>query len=428
MVTGISGALVLALLVGAYLYFRPLLRTATGYAAHNQCALMALSGRASEDTLKDLPPHPLMGSLRTGEGSGYSRAWVGGIFAQQTAWETEFGCVVADEPPDLPAAAGVPGTSPLLQDTAIDPSLDEAIGIAFGDGLDADARAALGTRAVIVVRDGVVVGERYADGFTAETRQRGWSVTKSVANLYIGALVADGVLSLDEDHLVSEWTDERAEITVDQLLRMTSGLAWDESSGRDSPVSRMLFEEPDMGAFVARQELTHKPGTHQEYSSGSTTLLCYIAGERMRGAANDIRTRLFAPLGLTSAVLESDATGTPMCGTSLWATPRDFARVGQFALDDGVVAGKRLLPEGWMAQATQPKPVESTEIPGYAASWWANGALDMPKVPGGSFSARGNDGQRVLVVPSEGLVVVRMGFTPGDEDLKLEQLVKAATG
>lgn len=136
---------------------------------------------------------------------------------------------------------------------------------------------------------------------------------------------------------------------------------------------------------------------------------------------------LFEPLGLSTAVLEPDAVGTPVCGSYLWATPRDWALIGQFALDDGVVDGERLLPEGWMESSTTVEEIVETDSPNLAASWWVNELPDdtlmNPQLPADAYWASGHDGQRVYVVPSEDLVVVRLGFSPSAANIRADQLV-----
>ncbi|MDO5676109.1 MAG: serine hydrolase [Propionibacteriaceae bacterium] len=429
-------AAVFVIVAGAYLYVRPLLRTGTGYAAHNLCAVTDVAGRTNAST--DLPPNPLVPFLASYKNKGYAYVNVLGLLAGQTAYYTEgLGCTIAPRPPDFPVAEPVPASTLLTGEPALDPALDEAIGRAFGDGLSADDVQALGTRGIVVVKDGVIIGERYAEGFTSNTPQLGWSMTKSVANLLAGRAVQQGVLRLDDAGLRPEWTDRRAEITVDQLLRMTSGLEWDEEYDLGTPITEMLFDSDDMAGFVAGQSSAHEPGTFQQYSSGSTNMLCAVINERLDGGPLMPRDQLFAPLGLSSAVLEPDASGTPVCASYLWATPRDWARIGQFVLDDGVVAGQRLLPEGWVEQSRTVTPLTSDapgeyadEGAGYASSWWTNlrgdGTLAVPELPEDAFWAQGHDGQRMYVVPSEKLVVVRMGFTPVSRDLELVQLLQAA--
>ncbi len=271
--------LVLVVAVGGYWYERPLLLTGTGYAAHNACALDEIAGRS--DPADDLPPNPLVPILRTKQtDDGATKGMlVGGLAAQRAYYTEGYGCTLADSALDLPAPAPVDGSgNPFTEEPAptASPEVAAAVGQAFGDDLSAADREALGTRAVIVVKDGQLIGERYADGFDADTRQLGWSMTKSVTNLLVGRLVQEGAISLDDDHLRPEWTDERAAITVEQLLRMTSGLRWDETYDLGTPITRMLYLERDMGDYVASHPLAHDPGTYQQYSSGSTTMLCDI--------------------------------------------------------------------------------------------------------------------------------------------------------
>ena len=227
---------------------------------------------------------------------------------------------------------------------------------------------------MVVLKDGELVAERYAEGFGPATPQLGWSMTKSVTDLLVGRLVQQGKVSLDDDHLRPEWAvTRRAAITVRQLLQMTSGLAWDETYALNTPITRMLYLEPDMGAYVAAAAARARSGD-------LPAVLLRQHHPALLGAGDPHRPRrepapsilLFAPLGLSSAVLEPDAAGTPVCSSYMWATPRDWAAVGQFALDDGVWNGERLLPAGWMAESTRAVDVTNAETDPYASGWWPN--------------------------------------------------------
>lgn len=416
----LAGLVVLALVavVAVYWWQRPMILTGTGYAAHNACAVSHVSGR--DDPEQDLPPNPLVPYLRTEVTADGASGSLFGVLATQRAWFTEgFGCTLAPARPELGAASPIDGAGNPFADVAAPvatPEIEAAIAAAFGDGLPTDQRDALGTRAVVVARDGQLLGERYADGFDADTAQLGWSMSKSVASLLAGVMVQRGEIALDDSELRPEWTDDRAKITVEQLLRMTSGLQWDETYDLGTPITRMLYLEPDMASYVASLPLESAPGTVQEYSSGSTTLLCSILAERSGLGADVVNQRLLAPLGVSSAVMEPDGAGTPVCSSYLWMTPRDWAAIGQFALQDGVWNGERLLPEGWMARSLEVPPVDTTDDPGFGMSWRVNvlpdGSPRWPSLPRDTFYASGHDGQKVFVVPSEDLVVVRMGFTP----------------
>lgn len=429
--------LAVAAVVALYFYARPLIRTGTGYAAHNSCGVVLLAGR--DDAESDLPPNPLVPYLtgyenKAGKSTTAALLWL--LSEQQAFYTPGYGCTVARERPEAipPRATRVSADpNPISEAPAPEatPEVAAAIARAFGDDLSPGQREALGTRAVVVLRDGQIVGERYADGFDARTPQLGWSMSKSVANLLVGRYaLAQGIDVTTEKALRPEWTDERGEITVDQLMRMTSGLTWDETYDLGTPITQMLYSETDMARYAAAQPLAHQPGRYQQYSSGSTNILCDWVSELPDVPDTDFpRTQLFAPLGLSSAVWEPDASGTPVCSSYLWATPRDWATVGQFALQDGVWSGDRLLPAGWMKTSTTATPVDRSEERGYAAGWWVNteagGGLVHQELPPDTYWMSGHDGQRVYVVPSSGLVVVRLGFSPEVEGrgLRTEQLV-----
>lgn len=402
---------------GVYLWQGPLLLTGTGYAAHNACAVELVAGR--DDAASDLPPNPLVPYLDVRTDGDVVTASVLGVGTPQQARYVEgFGCTLASAPVDLGeatpvSAAGNPftGAAPAAR-----PALEAALDRAFAAGEPDEVVANLGTRGVVIVKNGELVAERYADGFDATTPQLGWSMTKSVTSLMTGMLVQQGVVSLADDHLRPEWTDERASITIENLLRMNSGLQWDETYDLGTPITRMLYLEPDMGAYVAGLPLAHPVGEVQQYSSGSTTLLCSVLAARTGLGADLPRQTLFSALGLSSAVMEPDASGTPVCSSYLWATPRDWAAVGQFALQDGEWNGQQLLPEDWMAQSLTVTDTGTSDDPGYGMAWRVNvlpdGSLRWPSLPADAYSANGHDGQLMLVIPSEQLVVVRLGFTP----------------
>lgn len=425
--------LVALALGGAYVYARPLLLTGTGYAAHNACAVFEVSGRDSVD--EDLPPNPLVPYLSSRiDGSSVRTSVFGLLAAQRAHFHSDYyGCTITDSPIKLPEATQVLDPHPLITAPAPPPqgAIEAAIDVAFGTDLTSDEQATLGTRAVVVVKDGQIIGERYADGFTAEMPQLGWSMAKSATNLLAGILVKEGALDLHQSGLMG-WTDERRGITVDHLLRMTSGLAWDETYDLGTPITSMLYLADDMGRFAAGQPLAHPVGRVQQYSSGSTNIACSVFDDITGEGANLPRRALFKPLGLTTAVWEPDASGTPVCSSYLWATPREWAAIGQFALDGGVVDGVQLLPDGWMEQSTTPNEVDQAEDAGYGSSWWLNrtptGDLVNDRLPADTYWMQGHDGQRVFVVPSHNMVVVRMGFSPTGPDLRMGEVLEELIG
>src|SRR5690606_34990177 len=246
----------------------------------------------------------------------------------------------------------------------------------------------------------------------------------------VGALVRDGRLDPAAPAAVPEWRgagDPRGAITLDQLLRQSSGLAFDETYGAVNDVSRMLFASPDTGAFAAAMPLAFPPDTHWAYSSGTSNLVARIVRDAFAGdlpaMVRYANERLFDPAGSTSAFVEPDASGTFIGSSFAWMTPRDWARFGELFRRDGVWDGRRLLPEGWVRYATTPTPAAPRGA--YGAHWWLNAGTPgapqdrpWPRIPAEVYAARGHSGQWVAVVPPARLVVVRLGLTwPDDETL-----------
>ncbi|MDP9057344.1 MAG: beta-lactamase family protein [Pseudomonadota bacterium] len=292
-----------------------------------------------------------------------------------------------------------------------------------------------GTRAILVMHDGRIVGERYAPGYDRNTRMLGWSMAKSVTGVMIGLLVADGRLRLDQPAPVPLWQrpgDPRGEITLRELLQMRSGLRHREEADPvyDADTVRMLFLDgrDDMAAYAEAQPLTAVPGREWRYSTATSVILADIAARALtessdpnlrRLAVSDyLRARLFEPLGMRSATPEFDAAGTMIGGSMIAATARDWAKFGEFLRNFGVVRGTRILPRSWVQFMTSPAPGN----PGYGAQLWLNAAppgahdeLFPGRAPGTLFAAIGHLGQYVLVSPAQHLTVVRLGKTDSAE-------------
>ena len=377
------------------------------------------------------------------------RSDLAGMFRSRAVYRGAAGCGLIG-PSATPALAPQLSPSPLqppvgdvLKDIRVgpvNPVLDRVLAQAFVEPASGPPRH---LKALVVVKDGVVVGERYASGVTADTRLMGYSLTKTAVNALVGVLVREGRLRVSDRAPVAAWNapgDRRRDITIDQLLRMTSGLAAEESHSGFDFTSRMLFTADDMARFAEGAALGRAPGSKWEYQSPNTIILSRIieqaVGGREEDALNFARTQLFLPLGMKSAVLETDAAGTPVGSEGLLATARDWARLGQLYLDDGVVGGRRILPENWVAYSTTPT-LDST----YGAGIWTNrstnpgpqASITRAALPPDAFYGSGNLGQRIYVIPSRRLVVVRMGatHTPDNglkDDMSLLRDVMAVVG
>ena len=275
------------------------------------------------------------------------------------------------------------------------------------------------THAVVVVHDGQVVAERYARDVGPDTPLPGWSMAKSVLSALVGILVQQGRLSLDMRELLPLWRspDPRAAISVEDLLRMRSGLRFTEVySNPWSDVVKMLFTLPDAASYAASRPLSAPPGSVWSYSSGTTNILSAIVRQAVGESeyASWPRRALFDRLEMPSAVVEPDASGTFVFSSFMLATARDWARYGQLWVDGGRSSDGAILSEEWIRFSTTPTPQSADG--GYGAHWWLK---LKPEIGGGSpaaaaiasdaFFAIGHEGQTLTVIPSRRLVIVRLG-------------------
>jgi CubicO group peptidase (beta-lactamase class C family) len=281
---------------------------------------------------------------------------------------------------------------------------------------DSGANGVIHTRAIIVLYNGQIVAEKYADGFTRKTPLIGWSMTKSIT----GALTGIAGIDVNSPAPVDGWKrDDRHAITIKNLLQQSSGLKFEEVYNRSSDANRMLFRKGDAGVYAAQLPLKYPPGSKFHYSSGNSNILSGI----LRKVVGDDRyysfpyERLFYRVGMYSAVLEPDAGGTFVGSSFCYATARDWARFGLLYANDGVVNGEQVLPAGWVQQSLV--PATATKQGEYGYQWWLNAGAKggdphnrkYPSLPTDMYYADGYEGQNVFVIPSKKLVVVRLGFT-----------------
>ena len=447
------GVLFVALAAIAYVYstYGSIASAGSGYAAKNICSGYFLSG-FSPEIMRD---QALSGAssvlanvsydLNPDEGRVSTKLY--GLFERHAVYTPGIGCTL------LPAGekSAEISLSP-LPELAVPTDVSWPLGQAAPD-LDPNVVAMLAdafveespesprfTKAIVVIHDGKLIGERYAEGVTTDTPLIGWSMAKSVTALLTGLLVKDGRLDIAAPTDVAQWyeveNDPRAEITLDQLLRMSSGLEFEETYSAATDVTRMLSIEPDAGGYAASKPLIGPPDTIWSYSSGTTNIISGIirrqVGDTLRGAYLFSQQRLFRPLGIRTATMEADRNGTFIGSSYLYASARDWARLGQLCLQDGVWNDERLLPEGWIDYLVTPTSASTGNE--YGAQVWLNQNPSdpdrerlMPKLPQDAYYMGGYQGQVVLVIPSENLVLTRFGFTParnhGVEELAAELIL-----
>ena len=406
------------------------LRVAAGVAAHHVCSMTFVGGQDPSRTYDELVV-PVIGSfagrLLTPQVSREGRRVdVDGPF--RTLARADFtpghGCRLAlpGNRPLTPATdrwqPAADGLAPDHRVAASQPGLAAAIDRVFAETPGAPVKR---VKAVVVVRDGRVIAERYADGVDERTPLLSFSVAKSFTNAFLGILAGRGQVRVDRPLDAPEWRtpgDPRASITIEDLMRMRSGLAAEEAESAFSPVARMQFLHADMAGFAAGLPAKEPPGKTFEYTSADTLLLDRLIADKVGGGPGGLRAfgrrELFGPLGMGDVVMESDGQGTFVGSTFVYASARDYARLCMLYLRDGVAPdGHRILPEGWVAWSRR-----STLGTPYGAGFWTNDgpsefaarrvAAGFPK---DGFFASGTMGQRIYIVPSQRLVVVRFGYS-----------------
>jgi CubicO group peptidase (beta-lactamase class C family) len=297
------------------------------------------------------------------------------------------------EADDLPA--GQPrGNAALLNE-----AVEQAFEGGYGEGVN--------TTALLVLQDDRVVAEEYALGFDRDTPQRTWSVAKSLAGTVIGAAVHRGEADVEAEATIADWRspgDPRRRITLDQLMRMASGLTSDSAGNR---TDGLYFGGVGIDEQATTWPLIAPPGTRYRYANNDTLLaVLSIAPTFDRHPPS----ALFRRLGMHDTWAETDWRGNYMLSSQVWTTARDLARFGQLYLNDGVVDGERILPESWRDYVSRPSGPQPGGAQGYGATFWLMN--NSEGVPVDTISANGNRGQYVIIVPSRNIVIVRRGEDP----------------
>lgn len=454
----ISGILAVSFSMVSGFYFRKAALVVTGFEAQNLCSDVFVSRRTAAAVLNDdLKPVGALYPLRfvnaeVDSGQRTVTASIDGLAERKAIFRQGLGCTLMIgkvENSNLSAEVASAARDPHGRENSLWPDgnivdtehlphaldgdkLRQAIDWAFREP---DPDRLRRTRALVVVYDGRIVAERYAPGFTANTPLPGWSMTKSVFAALTGILVGEEKLSLRSGALLPEWRgmqDPRRQITLDDLLRMSSGLAFHESySSPLSDVSFMLFGTGDTASFAANKPLLFHPGVRWHYSSGTPNIISKVIRNTFESERDYLefpRRALFDRIGMTSAVIEPDASGTLVGSAFMYATARDWARFGLLYLRDGTWGKERILPKGWVRYCTTPAPASDKK---YGAGFWLQIPREFrshresaPRVVWGAYHAIGYEGQFISVIPSLKLVVVRLGLTRTYGTWDQEELIR----
>jgi CubicO group peptidase (beta-lactamase class C family) len=426
----------------------------TGYGAKNMCSCVMVAGRNPDDVNKnELGFSPInLATVEVNYQDSSATSTLFGLAKRKAIFRKGLGCallVQMDEDelraykPNLPARPVVDQDSTLWPNGNLNSDttregvdrarIDRALDEAFSEPGPNKSRR---TRAILIVYDGKIIAERYADGFDKNSKLIGWSMTKSVTNALVGILVKQGKLNIDAPAPVIGWdADDHKNITLNDLLHASSGLDWVEDYSNPSGATNMLFKSKDMGVYAATANVKDKPGEVFYYSSGTTNIISRVVRETV-GDENYYKFpyhELLFKIGMNNTLLETDAGGTIVGSSYSYGPARDWARFGLLFLNDGVWNGERILPEGWVKYSTT--PAKGAKLGQYGAQWWLNAGAPgnplertFPDAPTDLFWADGYEGQNVFVIPSKKMVIVKLSLSQNREYLDDNTFLKEVIG
>jgi len=424
--------LLIALVIVITWFAWPRLPIITAFAAKGMCSSVFLADKSPERVAaEDLSFFPIsLAKCKIDYEEKSVTAKVLGLAKRKVVFREGLGAVIVLDKPEEELMADSftipdPGYS---QDTIPWPKGDvlpetlpegvdyEKLNTILDEAIDSpDAEPFKKTLGVAVVYNNELIGENYLDGYNAWTKFHGWSMTKTVTGAMAGALVDEGRMDMDAPVNIPDWAgDDRKNITLDNIIHMSSGLEWVENYFTISSATVMLMQSDDMFTSVTSCQLEHEPGTYWNYSSGDANLLSGL----LRTAIGDMNeylgyayTRLFHRIGMLNTTVETDASGLFVASSYSYGSTRDWARFGMLFLNKGIFESDTVLTTEWVEYMKSPVPASDGQ---YAGTFWlqepdpGNALVD---VPDDIFFADGFLGQRVYVIPSRNLVVVRMGYS-----------------
>ena len=425
-------ALVLLLVTAIYNY--PKLNIISGYAAKNMASSIFVAERKPESIINNDNNVPLikLAEAEVNAGENSVSASVFGLMNREAVFREGLGCVLVNEDYDPAASFSVPKRTVTTNELAF-PYGDATVKDSTFAKIDykllkkaidsAFARPEIQkTRSVLIVYKDHIIAERYASGFTRETPILGWSMTKSVWATLFGILEYQNKIAVDsfkpfltQDNGNEDAKDSKANITLNHLLRMQSGLEWNEDYTRISDVTKMLFLDTDMTLAQGNKDVIAPPTEIWNYSSGTTNYLSGVLRKKFDNQQQYLDfpyLELIDKIGMNSMLLEADMSGNYVGSSYGWANTRDWAKFGLLYLHKGQWNGTQIFAPEWVNYVTTPTAHSNGT---YGAHFWLNAGGKYPGVPKDLFSANGYQGQYVFIIPSKDLVIVRTGLAEAPE-------------
>lgn len=423
-----------------------------GYTAKHMCSGVFVSGLDKDMALNrfiapKVHPLPLIWNVKVDETNKtvtVTDKVFGNRYAASAVYRDNIGCtLLAQQTPSstldilaqkvtpvvvdpLPAGEWPHGNGGVTTDIPADVDMD-AIHAAVDEAFVENRPGPRNTTSLLVVYKGKLIAEKYAHGVTPDTPVIGWSMTKTITGMLIGLLHDRGLFDINAPAPIPEWQGtDKQNITINDILHMSSGLKFNEDYKGFSNVSFMLYRRADMGRYASMRPAENAPGGTYNYSTGDTLILSRIVqnavGGSLQNAYDFYQRELFHKVDIRSAFIEPDAKGTFVGGAYGYMTPRDWARLGQFYLQRGEWNGQQILSKEWVDYAFTPSPAADF----YGAQVWMNtGNKEFPALPEKTYLFVGHQGQRILMLPDYDLVVVRTGVTETKSDIGVQEFMQA---
>ncbi|MCD8409056.1 serine hydrolase domain-containing protein [Tenacibaculum finnmarkense] len=425
---------VLTLSILVYLNY-PKLNILAGYSAKNTASSIFLAGRSLEFTDKNdnnfTPINLTSDEINIEEKSATGSVF--GLLTRKAVYREGLGAVLINDDYDITKKTPIPkrskpdNTTPFPYGNANQKdSIFKNINYKkLNNVIDTLFDAKNKTRSILVIYKDQIIAEKYADGFNKNSKQLGWSMTKSIVSTIVGIMQCEGKININAANLFEEWkNDERKNITLHNLLQMNSGLAWKEDYNSICDATKMLFLENDMTKTPLKKPLTSKPNENWNYSSGTTNLISGLIRSKFsthQAYLDYWYSDLIDKIGMNSMLIETDMSGNFVGSSYGWATTRDWAKLGLLYLHNGQWNGKHLFDKDWVEYATTPTPTSDKQ---YGAQIWLNAGGKYADAPKNMYSFNGYKGQNVFILPTENLVIVRTGLTKNaDMNLFLKEII-----
>lgn len=432
----ITSILIAAIVIHFSISYIKIAKIGAGYKAKILCSGIFISGRSPSDILENDLSIPVLDYFDYNinyEEKSVTASILWGLVSRKASFLGSRGSVLdyESEPDQLLLKSVLNKNIEITGDADLDTveifrqvNYDQINKIINDQFVDRDTLNKLRTQAVLILYKGKIVAEKYDKDINANTRLCGWSMTKTFGNALTGVIVQKGLVKIEDPAKLSYWKNDpdKNKITLDNILRMSPGLEFDESYKRyDSDVMQMLFLVEDAAKYAADKDLIHIPGTVWNYSSGTSNILAKLIQERLEEMKIDpykfLYDELLDKIGMNNAIIESDGSGTMLLSTGLYATAREWARLGKFYLQKGKWNDEQILPEWWIKYSNT--KTESSRYKKHGAHLWIKPANAkrpdqwgiIKQLPDDIMNAAGHYGQFLFIIPSMDLVVVRLAQT-----------------